>query len=174
WQPAAAVGLPPDTAIESIAGSPLDARTAYVTAERHTRGDFAPYVFRTTDGGAHWTKIVAGIPNDDLVRVVRADTEKRELLFAGTERGVYVSGDDGASWNTLQRNLPLVSVRDLQVYDNDLIAGTYGRGIWSLVDLNPLRQPAPGAAPALFPIAPVVRVQPNVNYDTPFPPEMAT
>ena len=174
WQPAAALDLPPDTAIESIAGSPLDARTAYVTAERHTHNDFAPYIFRTHDGGAHWAKIVARIPGEDLVRVVRADTEMRGLLYAGTERGVYVSGDDGESWGPLQMNLPLVSVRDLQVYDNDLIAGTYGRGIWILDDLNPLRQPPPGAAPALFPIAPVVRVQPNVNYDTPFPPEMAT
>jgi hypothetical protein len=85
-----------------------------------------------------------------------------------------VSGDDGARWNTLQRNLPQVSVRDLQVYENDLIAGTYGRGIWILDDLNPLRQPPPDRAPTLFPIAPAVRVQPNVNYDTPFPPEMAT
>ncbi|HET9785000.1 MAG TPA: hypothetical protein VFP94_08600, partial [Terriglobales bacterium] len=174
WQPAARLDLPADTPIESIAGSPLDPRTAYVTAERHTRNDFAPYIFRTTDGGAHWTKTVAGIPGDDLVRVVRADAGKRGLLFAGTERGVYVSGDDGANWSPLQMNLPLASVRDLQVYNNELVAGTYGRGLWILDDLNPLRQPPPDQAPALAPIATAVRLQPNVNYDTPFPPEMAT
>jgi photosystem II stability/assembly factor-like uncharacterized protein len=173
WRAAAQLDLPANTPIESIAGSPLDPATAYATAERHIQNDFSPYVFRTTDGGAHWTRIVAGIPGDDLVRVVRADTEKRGLLFAGTERGVYVSGDDGARWAPLQLNLPLASVRDLQVYDNDLVAGTYGRGIWILDDLNPLRQPPPSGAAVLLPLAPAVRVQPNVNYDTPFPPEMA-
>ncbi|MCE2942074.1 MAG: glycosyl hydrolase [Gemmatimonadetes bacterium] len=120
--------------------SPFDAGTAYLAANRFGLNDFAPYLYRTTDYGASWTRIDAGIPRTEFTRTVRADPVRRGLLYAGTERGAWVSLDDGASWRSLRLNLPPVPVHDLVVKDGDLVAGTHGRSFWILDDLTPLRQ----------------------------------
>ncbi|AMW06650.1 hypothetical protein GEMMAAP_07435 [Gemmatimonas phototrophica] len=122
-----------------IEASPFDAGTAYVAANRYQQDDFAPYLYRTTDYGATWTRIDAGIPMGSYTRAIRSDTKRRGLLFAGTETGVYVSFNDGAAWEPMQLNLPRAVVRDLRVHDNDLIVATHGRAFWSLDDISPLR-----------------------------------
>src|SRR5690606_4234427 len=123
-------------------------------ANRFQLDDFSPSLWKTTDYGASWTKIVNGIAADEFTRVIREDEVRRGLLYAGTERGVWVSMDDGANWQQLQLNLPPVPVHDLVVKEGDLVAGTHGRSFWVLDDLSALRQltPALVAKPAhLFP-----------------------
>jgi photosystem II stability/assembly factor-like uncharacterized protein len=127
----------------SIDVSPFDRNTVYVAGTMYKSDDFRPYLYRTTDGGATWTKITNGIAADHFTRVVRSDKRRKGLLYAGTERGVYVSFDDGASWESLQLNLPIVPITDLAVRDDDLIAATQGRSFWILDDLSPLQQFAP-------------------------------
>lgn len=124
----------------SIDPSPFDRGTVYVAGTTYKSDDFRPYLYKSTDYGATWTKITSGIPNDHFTRVVRSDKKRKGLLFAGTERGMYVSFDDGASWQTLQLNLPIVPITDLAVRDDDLIAATQGRSFWMLDDLSPLQQ----------------------------------
>ena len=145
----------------------------------HGAGDYKPYLFRTRDYGKTWTAIVTGLPTDQpsgsFARVIRGDTRKPGLLFAGTESGMYVSFDDGDHWQSLQLNLPNTSYRDLVVHGNDLVVGTYGRGIWVLDDYSPLRQitAATATEPAhLFAPGDAMRVRRNVGADTPFPPEV--
>ena len=104
------------------------------------RGDLHPYVYRTRDGGKTWQKIVAGLPERGVAHVVREDPARRGLAYAGTDNGVYVSFDGGDHWQPLQLNLPASPVRDLAVHGSDLVAATYGRGLWILDDLSPLRQ----------------------------------
>jgi photosystem II stability/assembly factor-like uncharacterized protein len=113
---------------------------AYVAATRYMFGDRKPYLFKTSDYGKTWTSIIGGIPTDEYTRVVREDPNKEGLLYAGTERGIYVSFDDGASWNPINNNLPITSVRDLQVQkrEKDLVIATHGRSFWILDDLTPL------------------------------------
>jgi hypothetical protein len=114
--------------------------TAYLAANRFQLDDFAPSLWKTSDFGATWTKIVAGIAPDEFTRVIREDPERRGLLYAGTERGVWVSVDDGANWQRLQRNLPPVPVHDLVVKEGDLVIGTHGRSFWVMDDISALRQ----------------------------------
>ena len=131
--------LLPDWALCSIIeASPHDAATAYLAANRYKLDDFAPYLLKTSDYGQTWRKIVDGIPADEFTRVVREDPNRRGLLYAGTEAGVYVAFDDGAHWQPLRLNLPVVPVHDLAVKDGDLIAATHGRSFWVLDDLTPL------------------------------------
>ncbi|HYT81881.1 MAG TPA: glycosyl hydrolase [Gemmatimonadales bacterium] len=132
--------LPEWALISIIEVSPQDPATAYVAATRYKWDDFHPYIYKTSDYGRTWRKIVTGIPDNHFIRVVRADPARRGLLYAGGEFGVYVSFDDGANWQTLQRNLPVVPIHDLAVRDNDLIAATHGRSFWILDDLTPLHQ----------------------------------
>ena len=132
--------LPDWGLISSIEPSPRDAGTAYLAATRYKLDDFRPYIFKTTDYGRTWRRLVAGIPDNHFIRVVREDPARRGLLYAGGEFGVYLSFDDGANWQTLQRNLPVVPIHDLAVRDNDLIAATHGRSFWILDDLTPLQQ----------------------------------
>ncbi len=113
---------------------------AYLAATRHKLDDFRPYLYRTDDYGAHWQAVAAGIPEDQFVRVVRADLRREGLLYCGTEAGVYFSLDDGASWQPLQANLPACAVYDLAVHEDDLLAATHGRGFWIMDDLSPLHQ----------------------------------
>src|SRR5216117_3245951 len=162
----------------TVEASPFDAGAAYVALDAHYRGDFGPYIYRTRDYGKTWTKIVTGLPaiatSGAFVHVVRADPKRRGLLFAATESGMYVSFDDRDDWQTLMLNLPTTVVSDTAIHDNDLIIGTYGRGIWVLDDYAVLRQLGGGAAPAgthLFKPSDAVRVRRNVNYNTPFPRE---
>jgi photosystem II stability/assembly factor-like uncharacterized protein len=181
WADATIPGLPNPTRadISSIEASHRDPAAAYVAIDYSRAGDYAPYVYRTHDHGRSWTRIVTGLPEQSpagaFARVVRADPERAGLLFAGTESALWVSFDDGDHWQSLMQNLPTTSFRDLTIHGNDLVAGTYGRGIWILDDFAVLRQVAPSIAaePAhLFRPADAVRLRRNVNYDTPFPPEV--
>jgi hypothetical protein len=140
WRTVTPKGLPEWTRISLIDPSPHDAGTAYVAANRFQLDDMAPYLYRTTDYGATWTRIDNGIARDQFTRAIRADPERRGLLYAGTERGVWVSFDDGASWQKLQNNLPPVPIHDMQVKEGDLVVATHGRSFWILDDLSPLRQ----------------------------------
>ncbi len=132
--------------INAIDASPLDKGVAYVAATMYKSDDLRPYLYRTNDYGKTWTKIVDGIPNDQFTRVVRADAKRRGLLFAGTERGVFVSFDDGAKWQPLQLKLPIVPIADLAVRDDALIAATHGRSFWMIDDIEPLRELSPEIA----------------------------
>jgi len=126
--------------INSIDASPFDKGTFYVAATSYKFGDYTPYIYKTEDYGKNWTIITNGIKNTDYTRVVRTDHERKGLLYAGTEWGMYISFDDGASWNPFQLNLPITAIRDLQVRDNDLIVATHGRSFWIIDDLTPLHQ----------------------------------
>ena len=139
--------MPEWTMVHSIDPSPHDAATAYVAATRFKSDDFRPYLYKTNDYGETWQEINSGIPDDDFTRVVREDPARRGLLYCGTESGVYVSANDGESWESLQCNLPVVPIHDLVVKDGDLVAGTHGRSIWIMDDLSPLHQQA-GEAPS--------------------------
>ena len=181
WQDVSIPGLPDSSQsdIPAIDASHQDAAEAYVAVDAHGTGDYAPYLYRTRDYGRTWTKIVTGLPvgqpSGSFARFVRADTKQHGLLFAGTESGMYVSFDDGDHWQSLQLNLPNTSYRDAVIKGNDLVVGTYGRGIWILDDISPLRQMTPAIADEdvhLFEPGDAVRVHRNVNQDTPFPPEV--
>jgi hypothetical protein len=123
-----------------IDASHFAAGTAYLAGNRYQLDDMKPYLYKTTDYGATWTSIANGIPATEFTRVLREDPERAGLLYAGTERGVWVSFDDGASWQTLRRNLPIVPIHDLAIKEGDLIAATHGRSFWILDDLSVLRQ----------------------------------
>jgi photosystem II stability/assembly factor-like uncharacterized protein len=129
--------------VSQIDASRFDAGTAYVSVRRPLLDDRAPYIFETTDFGQTWTKIVNGIRPDAYVHAVREDPTRRGLLYAGTQHGVYVSYDDGASWQELDPGLPDVPVADLVVEKNELVIGTHGRGFWVLDNIAPLRQASP-------------------------------
>lgn len=131
------------TRVSSIEPSPHAAGTAYVAANRNMLDDYAPYLYKTTDFGKTWSRITDGIPVDEFTRVIREDPVRKGLLYAGTERGVWVSLDDGAHWQSLRRNLPPVPVHDLVVKDGDLAIATHGRAFWILDDVSPLRQLSP-------------------------------
>jgi len=163
----------------AIEASHFDAAEAYVVFAWYSSGDFTPYVYRTRDYGKTWTLITNGFatgqPSGSFARVVREDPKTRGLLFAGTESGMYVSFDDGDHWQSLQLNLPNTSNRDMVIHGNDLVLGTYGRGIWVLDDISPLRQMMTGTTSEpvhLFAPGEAVRVRRNVGNDTPFPPEV--
>lgn len=165
--------------ISSVDASHTDAAEAYVAVDLHRLGDYQPYFYRTKDYGKTWTRIVNGLPTDEVsgsfARVLRADTKKGGLLFAGTESGMYVSFNDGDDWQSLRLNLPNTSYRDAEIKGNDLVVGTYGRGFWVLDDISPLRQLTPAMAGEdvhLFKPADAIRVHRNVNQDTPYPPEV--
>jgi photosystem II stability/assembly factor-like uncharacterized protein len=128
------------TRVSMIEPSPHAAGTAYLAANRNMLDDYAPYLYKTTDFGKTWTKITEGIPADEFTRVIREDPERKGLLYAGTERGAWVSFDDGAHWQSLRRNLPPVPVHDLVVKEGDLAIATHGRAFWILDDISPLRQ----------------------------------
>src|SRR6185295_3643229 len=126
--------------ITGVEASHFDVNSAYVSVDRHQLQDYDPYIYRTRDQGKTWQKITAGLPAGVYVHVVKEDLQRKGLLFAGTERGAFVSMDDGDHWEPLQMNLPVTSVRDFEVYGNDLIVATHGRGFWVVDDISPLRQ----------------------------------
>ncbi|MGB8776327.1 MAG: hypothetical protein WCC78_19490, partial [Terriglobales bacterium] len=140
WTNVTPKDLPEWSRISLIEASPHDAATAYVAVDRHQLDDLAPYIYKTTDYGATWTRITTGIPDGSFVRAVREDPRKKGLLYAGTERGVFVSFDDGAHWRSLQINLPITPVHDLVVKNDDLVLATHGRAFWILDDVSPLRE----------------------------------
>ncbi|OJJ19088.1 glycosyl hydrolase [marine bacterium AO1-C] len=126
--------------INSIEVSPHDKATAYVVATRYKFNDFAPMIYKTTDYGKSWKKITNGIAAESFARVVREDQVRKDLLYAGTETGLYVSMDGGNQWKRLRLNLPIVPINDLTIRNNDLVAATAGRAFWILDDLSPLQQ----------------------------------
>jgi photosystem II stability/assembly factor-like uncharacterized protein len=151
----------------------FDALTAYAAVNTLRIDDQNPHIFRTHDGGKTWTEIVNGIPAGLPVSAIREDVKKKGLLFAGNETQVFVSFDDGDHWESLRLNMAPSSVRDLYVKDDDLIAGTHGRGIWILDDVTPLRQIDAKTADGdvLFKPQASLRVRWNTNTDTPLPPD---
>jgi photosystem II stability/assembly factor-like uncharacterized protein len=158
--------------ISILEASHFDADTAYAAVDRHRLDDLSPHIYRTHDGGKTWAAVAAGIPAGSYVNVVREDPERRGLLYAGTETGVFVSFDDGSRWQPLQLNLPNCSVRDIAVHRGDLVAATHGRSFWVLDDLAPLRELTPkiAAAPAwLFAPREAIRFHPAAFQGTPFP-----
>ena len=126
--------------INTIEIDPFNPGGLYVAATMYKHGDFAPYLYKTKDYGKSWTKIVDGIAGDHFTRVIRADSEREGLLYAGTESGMYVSFDDGDSWAPFQLNLPVVPITDLALKNNDLVVATQGRSFWVVDDLTPLHQ----------------------------------
>jgi hypothetical protein len=146
WTNVTPKDLPDWSRVSLIEASPNDAGTAYVAIDRHQNDDLHPYIYKTGDYGKTWARITTGIPDADFVRAVREDPKKKGLLYAGTERGVYVSFDDGGHWRSLQLNLPIAPVHDLVVKNNDLVLATHGRSFWILDDLSPLREFADSVA----------------------------
>src|SRR2546428_8217667 len=146
WKNVTPPQMPEWTRVNIIEASPHAAGTAYVAATRYQSDDFKPYIYKTTDYGATWTVLGRGIPDSAFVRVVREDPARKGLLYAGTETGVYVSLDEGALWQPLQLNLPIVPVTDLAVQGSDLVASTQGRAFWILDDLSAIRQLNPQVA----------------------------
>jgi photosystem II stability/assembly factor-like uncharacterized protein len=138
WQNVTPPELPPNSRVTRIEASPTDALTAYAVAS--VRGDLHPFIYRTRDAGKTWQKIIAGLPDAGVAHVVREDPSRKGLVYAGTDNGGYLSFDSGDHWQPFQLNLPTSPVRDLAVHGSDLVAATYGRGLWILDDLSPLRQ----------------------------------
>jgi hypothetical protein len=171
WRQVTPSALTPWSMIAGIEPSHFDANVAYLAVDRHRLDDDAPYIYRTGDGGSSWTRIDAGVPNDGFVNVVRADPERKGLLYAGTEKGMYLSFDDGAHWQSLQRNLPMISVRDIDVHGDDLVIATHGRGFWIMDDITALRQMnvARMADVILFKPADAIRVRTPRFTGTPLP-----
>jgi photosystem II stability/assembly factor-like uncharacterized protein len=143
WTNVTPPDLPEFSRISLIEASPHKAGTAYLAANRYQLSDRSPYVFRTDDYGKTWTKIVNGIPGDDFPRAIREDAVRQGLLFLGTERGVYVSFDNGGAWEPLRVNLPVTPVHGMVVQGNDLVIGTHGRGFWVMDNISVLRQLTP-------------------------------
>ena len=159
-----------------LEASHYDAGTAYVTAApRLPQPRLGPYIAVTHDFGKTWQTIVNGLPADEWVDVVREDPVRKGLLFAGTETGVFLSFDTGDHWQSLQLNLPMATVTDLSINGADLVASTFGRALWILDDITPLRQMSAdiqnSSAAHLFSPATAIRTQWNVNPDTPYPPD---
>ncbi len=135
--------IPEFTKIFTVAESPVTPGVVYVAGHRMLLGDYKPYVYRSRDWGRTWTPIMAGIPDGDFALSVRADNRRDGLLYLGTQKGVWVSFDDGGTWHSLSRNLPSVQVSDLAVADKDLAIATHGRSFWVMSDIAPLRQMTP-------------------------------
>jgi photosystem II stability/assembly factor-like uncharacterized protein len=135
-------GVPDDLWVSRVEASHFDVGEAYLSFDGHRSDNFTPYVFKTTDFGESWVNVTGNLPDGHVVRVVREDLKNPDLLFAGTEFGLFVSIDDGETWSRFMNGMPTVPVYDLVVHprDNDLIAGTHGRSIWILDDITPLQQ----------------------------------
>ena len=177
WQNVTPADLPEWSYVQTLEPSPHDPATCYLAATRYKLDDNTPYLFVTRDYGQSWQRITNGIPEDDFTRVIRCDPVAPGLLYAGTETGLYVSLDDGASWQRWQGNLPVAPVYDMRLVGNDesqsdLVVATHGRSFWILDDLTPLRrlqaEPVPGATtpdPVLVPLRPAFRVHPDLFED---------
>ena len=125
--------------VNCIEADPFNEGTCYIAATSYKLGDFSPYLYKTVDYGANWTKIVTGISNEHFTRAIRADREEKGILYSGTEQGMYISYNYGQQWYPLQLNLPITPITDITLKDQSLIVSTQGRGIWMIDDLNPIR-----------------------------------
>ena len=143
WDKVTPPDLPDFTRISLIEASPHQNGVAYLAGNRYQMGDRKPYLYKTTDYGKTWTKIVTGIPDNDFPRTIREDPKRRGLLFVGTEHGIYVSFNDGAAWQPLTLNLPTTPVHGIVVEERDLVIGTHGRGFYVLDNIGVLRQATP-------------------------------
>lgn len=173
--------LGPWSKVGIIEASHVDSMTAYAAVDRHRLDDNHPYIYRTSDGGKSWKLIVNGLPNNVWINVVKEDPKRAGLLYAGSDRGVFTSLDNGVHWQSLQLNLPAASVRDIVFGGDDVVVGTHGRAIWILDDVSTLRQLK---KPITTPVATLFRPSPAVIFQrsgtfgfgmfdegTPFPPE---
>jgi photosystem II stability/assembly factor-like uncharacterized protein len=176
WKNVTPPQLKPWAKVSTLQASQFDAGTAYAAINTFRLDDLRPHVFRTRDFGATWQETVSGLPDNAPTQVVRGDPVRKGLLFAGTETSVYVSFNDGDSWQPLQLNLPHTSMRDLTIHGDDLIVGTHGRSFWILDDITPLRQMSEEIAKSavyLFSPQEALRWRWNRHPDTPFPPEVS-
>ncbi|HMJ25311.1 MAG TPA: hypothetical protein VK475_05760 [Pyrinomonadaceae bacterium] len=176
WTDVTPKQLKPWQKISILDAGHFDKNTAYAAVNTLRLDDLRPHIYRTHDAGATWTEITSGIPENENTDVVREDPERKGLLFAGTERAVHVSFDDGDHWQSLRLNMAASSIRDLIIKGDDLCVATHGRGFWILDNITPLRQlqPATTKAPAaLFRPQTAWRVRWNMNSDTPLPPDVA-
>jgi len=140
WENTTPKGMPEWMMINSIDASPFDEGTAYVAGTRYKLGDFTPYLYRTDNYGKTWKLITNGIESEHFTRVLRSDKSKKGLLYSGTETGMYISFNDGKSWEKFQKNLPIVPITDLTIKDNSLIVATQGRSLWIIDDLTVIHQ----------------------------------
>ncbi|HUR00094.1 MAG TPA: glycosyl hydrolase, partial [Gemmatimonadaceae bacterium] len=172
WTDVTPPALTPWSKVSLMEASHFDDVTAYAAVNRFKLDDLHPHIYRTHDGGKTWKEIVVGIPDNEVVNAVREDPVTRGLLFAGTERAVYFSTDDGDNWQSLRQNMPATSIRDLVIHDDDIVVGTHGRSFWILDDMSPLRQLGRASAgDYLFKPKVTYRFRRNKNPDTPLPPE---
>jgi len=174
WQNVTPKGLPAWSKISQLDAGHFDTKTAYAAVNSIRLDDMRPHIYRTHDGGKTWKEIVKGMADMGPVNVVREDPERPGLLFAGTEREVYVSFNDGDNWQSLRLNMPATSIRDLVIHDDDVVVGTHGRSIWILDDITPLRQvngTIVKAASHLYKPQLATRVRWSMYTDTPLPPE---
>ena len=174
WKNVTPAQLVPWAKVSIIEASHFDPGTAYAAINTFRLDDLRPHLYRTRDFGATWQEIVAGLPAEAPSNVIREDPKRKGLLFAGTETSVYVSFNDGDTWQLLQLNLPHTSMRDLTIHGDDLIVGTHGRSFWILDDITPLRQvndQTTRLAAVLFAPQEALRWRWNRNADTPLPPE---
>ncbi len=163
--------------ISQIDAGHFDENTAYIAVNAIRKDNMHPLVFKTRDKGASWQKICEGMNPNGPVNVVREDPKKEGLLFAGTEREVYYSINDGNDWKSLRLNMPATSIRDLLIHENDLVIGSHGRSIWILDEISPLRNQAlsnNSEVPLLLEPSMATRVRHNMFSDTPLPPEEPT
>jgi len=158
--------------VSMIDASRFDNNTAYVAVNRIRCDDMTPHIYKTTDGGVTWKKIINGLPNEPI-NTVREDAVRKGLLFAGSENAVYFSLDAGENWQSLRLNMPATSIRDLVIKDDDIVIGTHGRSFWILDNITPLRQLKINTptATTLYKPQQAIRVRWNMNTDTPLPPE---
>jgi len=170
WQNVTPGAITAWSRVTMMEASHFDPASAYASVDRHQLQDFDPYIYRTRDMGKSWKKITRGLPAGVYVHVVREDPARKGLLFAGTEQGVFASLDDGEDWQPLKLNIPVTSMRDIEIYGNDLIVATHGRGFWVIDDISPLRQIDDSILKAdayLFKPADAIDVTPTSDNGTP-------
>jgi len=172
WENVTPPELTPWTKVTHLEASHSDAGTAYAAVDRHRLDDYQPYLYRTRDFGKSWQRVTSGIPDGSFLNCVREDPARKGLLYVCTEKGIYVSFNDGDDWQSLQLNLPTTSVRDLVVHENDLVIATFGRSFWILDDVTPLRQMDSHVAASdawLFRPQAAIRMRAGSDQGTPVP-----
>ncbi|HVD93179.1 MAG TPA: hypothetical protein VNC21_12875 [Vicinamibacterales bacterium] len=174
WKDVTPSDVKPWAKISMIDASHTNPMVAYAAVNTIRLDDLRPHIYRTRDGGRTWSHVTIGLPDGATINTVKEDPKRKGLLFAGSETQVHVSFDDGDHWQSLRVNMPATSIRDLTIKDDDLIAGTHGRGFWILDDIASLRQmqpDAPAAGAVLFKPGLAIRFEWNRNPDTPLPPD---